>query len=151
LDSLTRLRSSSVDILTSLVATDEGDSFNVRMGANVCHSFFSTLDNVNNAIRDTRLLQEVHKNIHGTWYLLRGLHDVGVTKSDGKREHPERAHSGEVKGGNTSADTERSPVAVNVNTLGNILKGLTLSEGAEAAGVLYDFVASEDITLGVNE
>lgn len=151
LNSLTGLRCSAVDILTTLVATDEGDSFDVRMSANVCHSFFSTLDNVNNAIGNSGLLQEVHKDIHGTWDLLRGLHDVGVTKSDGKREHPERAHSGEVEGGNTSADTERGPVAVNVDTLSNILKGLTLSEGAEAAGVLNDFVASENITLGVNE
>ena len=121
------------------------------MGANVCHSLFSTLDNVDNAIGDSGLLQKVHEDLHGTWNLLRGLHDVGVTERDGKREHPERTHSGEVEGGNTCADTERGPVAVNINTLCHILKGLPLCERAEAAGVLNDFVASEDITLGVNE
>ena len=151
LHSLARLRSSAIDVLTTLVTTDEGNSSDIGMGANVCHSLFSTLDNVDNAIGDSGLLQEVHEDLHGTWDLLRGLHDVGVTKCDGKREHPERAHSGEVEGGNTCADTERGPVAVNINTLCHILKGLPLCERAEAAGVLNDFVASEDITLGVNE
>ena len=121
------------------------------MSTNVCHSFFSTLDNVNNAIGNTGLLQEIHEDLHGAWDLLSGLHDVGVAKSDAKREHPERAHSGEVEGGNTSAHSQRNSVAVKIDTLSNVAKSLALSEGGEAASVFNNLETSENVALSVNK
>jgi|LauGreDrversion4_2_1035121.scaffolds.fasta_scaffold98949_2 hypothetical protein len=121
------------------------------MSADVCDSLFATLNYINDTIGYTRLLQEVQEDLHSSWYLLRGLHNVGVSKSDSKWEHPKRAHGREVERSNTCADTERDSVAVKVNTLGNVFKGLTLSKRSEAASMLNDFITSENITLGINE
>jgi len=151
LNSLSVVRCSTIDVFTCLVATDEGNCLDIGVSADVCDGLFAALDNVNDTIGDTGLLQEVQEDLHSTWDLLRGLHNVGVTEGDSKGEHPQGAHGREVEGGNTSADTERYSVAVEINSLGNVLKSLTLGERSEAACMLNDFIASEDITLSINE
>ena len=110
LHSLAASGCSGVDVLTSLVSTNEGDSSDVGVCANIGNGVFTTLDDVDNAIGDTRLLEQVEEDFHGAGYLLRRLHYVGVSEGDGQGEHPQGAHSGEVEGSNTSADTEGGSV-----------------------------------------
>jgi hypothetical protein len=109
------------------------------------------LNDVNNAVRNARLLQKVKKDLHGTRDLLRGLHHVGVAEGDGQGEHPQRAHGREVEGSDTSADAERHTVAVEIDALGHVAEGLALGKGGEAGGVLNDLEATEDVALGVDE
>ncbi len=151
LHSLAVVRGGSVNVLTSVVASDKRYSLDVGVSADVCHGVSATLDNVDDAIGHSGLLEEIEEDLHGSGDLLRGLHDVGVTEGDGQREHPQGAHGREVEGSDTSAHTEGHSVAVEVNTLGDVAEGLALGEGGEAASVLDDLEASEDITLGVNE
>jgi hypothetical protein len=134
-----------------LVATDERNSSDVGVCADVSNSVFASLNNVNDAIGDTRLLQKVKKDLHGAGHLLRGLHDVGVAKSNGDWEHPKGAHGREIERSDSSANTEGHSVRVEVNALGDVSQGLTLVERGEAASVLNDLEASEHITLGIDE
>ncbi len=50
LNTLSSLTASLVDILTSLISTNEGDRLNVGMSADIGHRLFASLDNVNDAI-----------------------------------------------------------------------------------------------------
>ena len=151
LHSLSVSAGSLVDVLSGSVATNERYSLDVRVSADVGHGVSASLDDVHDAIGHAGLLQEVEEDLHGAWNLLGRLHDVSVTKSDGEGKHPQGAHSGEVEGGNTSAHSQGDSVAVEIDTLCDVAEGLTLSKGGEAAGVLDDFEASENVTLGVNE
>jgi hypothetical protein len=50
LNTLSSLAASLVDILTSLISTNEGDRLNVGMSADIGHGLFASLDNVDDAI-----------------------------------------------------------------------------------------------------
>jgi len=140
----------SVDVLTSGVGTNERDSLDVLMGADLVDSGDTTVDDVDDTIGDTRLLEEVDEDLNGVGDLLGRLEDEGVSADNGHGVHPEGDHSGEVVGGNTGNNTEGNSVGVNINSGGDTLHGLTLEEGSGRARVLNDLVASEDVTLGVS-
>mmetsp|Transcript_103693 Transcript_103693/g.143435 ORF Transcript_103693/g.143435 Transcript_103693/m.143435 type:complete len:366 (-) Transcript_103693:8-1105(-) len=151
LASLTVVARSFVDVLTSRVTTNKRYGSNVGMSADVGDSRSTTLYNVDDTLGDTRLGKQVHQHNSSLRDLLRRLENVSVTKSNGEREHPERNHSWEVEGGNTSCNTKRNSVGVEINTSGDTLEGLTLVKGTEGASVLNNFVTSENITLGIKK
>mmetsp|Transcript_12390 Transcript_12390/g.15808 ORF Transcript_12390/g.15808 Transcript_12390/m.15808 type:complete len:203 (-) Transcript_12390:159-767(-) len=144
-------RSGLVNVLASFVGADKGDTADVGVLADLSDGVTAALHDVDDAIGHARLLQEVDQQLGGASDALGRFQHVGVAEGDAKRVHPERDHGGEVVGGNTSHDTERGPVGVNVDAVGHILSGLALSEGGEAAGVLDDFVAAENISSRVDE
>lgn len=143
--------SSRVNVLAGLVGSDEGHTLDVGVRADLSHGIAATLDNVDNAIRDTCLLEKVNKNLSGAGNALRGLEHVSVSERDAEREHPQGDHSREVVGSDSSHNTERSAVRVDIDASGDALSRLTLSEGAEAAGVLDDLVTTENVASGISE
>jgi hypothetical protein len=117
LDSFAVLSTFFVDVLTSLVRTDEGNGLDGGVIEDIVNSVVATVNEVDNTSRKVNLLNEAGQNVGGTSNLLRWLHHVSVTAGNADREHPERNHNGEVEGSDTSADTNRNSVAVGVNTL----------------------------------
>jgi len=150
LASLSSVRGTFVDVFTGAVGTDEGYSADVFMVADVVNDGLSTLDAVNDTAGNTRLGEEIDDELSGVGDSLGRLDDEGVSGGDGHGVHPEGDHSGEVVGGNTSADTEGGSVRSDIDILGNVGKGLSLHERVERASVLSNFVTTEDISLGIS-
>jgi hypothetical protein len=119
--------------------------------AHLGHGISATLDDINNAIWDTRFLEKVDQNFCSERNLLARFHNIGVSKGNTKREHPKGDHGREVVRANTTHNTEGLTERVNIYTTGNTLNGLTLAKGGEGASVLNDFVAAENITSSVGE
>lgn len=151
LSSLSVLGRKSVDVLSSLVSSDEGDSLDVFMSTDVVDGWLSSMDNVDDSIRNSSFFKEINHLFSGGWDLFRWLEDVGVTTGNGQWEHPEWDHSWEVEWGNTSGDTEWDSVGLDVDVLGNILNSFSHDEGLERASVLNNFVSSEDISSGISK
>jgi hypothetical protein len=142
---------SLIDVLSGSVATHERYSLDVGVSADVGHSVSATLDDVDDAIGHAGLLEEVEEDFHGAGDLLGRLHDVSVTKGDGKGEHPQGAHIGEVEGGYSFTHYQGDSVAVQIDSLGNVAEGLTLGKRGETAGVLDHLETSENVTLSINQ
>lgn len=151
LAALTSGRSTGVDVFTSSVGTNEGNGLDVLMVTNSIDSVVSTMNNIDNTIWHTGLLQEINHDLSGAWNLLGWLEEESVTEGDGKWVHPEWDHGWEVVWGNTSNNTEWFSEGVDVDTGGSTLDGLSHLEGVEGASVLNAFVSTEDITSSVNE
>ena len=64
------------------------------------------MDDVNDAVREPGLLHKTSQNHAGPRDALAGLQHVGVSKSDGEREHPQRDHGREVERADTSNESE---------------------------------------------
>ena len=141
---------SGVDVLTSVVSTNERDGSDELVIADVVDGGLSSLDDVNNTSGDSRSGEHIDDHLGGHGDSLGRLADEGVTGGNGERVHPEGDHSGEVVGGNSSTDTEGDSVGLDINTGGDVVHGLTLHEGVERAGVLSDLITSEDVTHTVS-
>ena len=148
---LTVSAGSSVDVLTSFVCANKAYSLDVRVGADVSHGVATALDHIDDAIGDARLLEQVDQELRCSSDSLGRLEHVGVAKRDREREHPQRDHRREVIWSNASHDSHWLPVRVDVDTCGDTLSRLTLTQGSEAASVLDDFVATEHITSSVSK
>lgn len=117
-----------VDVFSGVVGSDERYGTDVGVIADVIDGLFSSVDDVDNTIWDTALLEQVDDELTGVRNTLGRLADEGVSGGDGQGVHPERYHGGEVVGGNTSTDSKGSSVGLNVNTGSDILESLSLHE-----------------------
>ncbi len=151
LDSLSLLGASVEDVLTSLVATHEGDGAHAGRIAQEVHRVHATVHHLHDTVGDTRLLGELHEDHRGSGVLLRGLQDHGVATRRGGGEHPQGNHGGEVEGADTGGDTEGLAVSVGVQALGQVAEGLTHQVLADVAGCLHDLQATEHITSGIGK
>ena len=143
--------SSLIDVLASLVSTDERYSLNIGVFADLGNGIATTLHNIDDAIRDTRLLEQVNEELSGASNTLRGFEHVSVTECDAERVHPEGDHGREVVRSDTSHDTEWDTVRVDIDASSDALGRLTLSERGEAAGVLDDLITAENITSCISK
>jgi len=131
LGSLSVLGGKSVDVLSSLVSSDEGDGSDVFVSTDVVHSWLSSVDDVDNSIRNSSFLKQVNHEFSGSWDLFRWLKDVSVSAGNGQWEHPEWDHSWEVEWGNSSSNTEWDSVRLDVDIFGNILNSFSHDERLE--------------------
>jgi len=69
-------------MLSSLVASNKGHGSDVFVGANVVHCGHTTVDDVDNTIRDTGLFKQVNADFGSSWDSLGGFKDKGVSESD---------------------------------------------------------------------
>lgn len=115
LDSLAVLATVFVDVFTCLVRTDEGDGSNAGVLDDVVDGIVTTVDQVDDTLRELDVLEELGQKSGGTSNLFGGLQDVGVTAGDTDGEHPKGNHDGEVEGSDAGADTEGDSVTVQIN------------------------------------
>ena len=146
LRTLTMSAGSRVNVLSSRVCSNEADTFDVWVRADLCHGVTATLDDIDDAIGDARLFEQVDHHFCSAWDSLRGLEHEGVAERDRQREHPEGDHGREVVRSDTSHDSKRFSVRVDIDARSHILGSLTLGKRVEAASVFNDLVATENIT-----
>ncbi len=106
LGSLSVLSSSFVDIFSSVISTNEGHSLDIRVNADALGGVEATLDDIENSLGESDLLSQLADLIDGSSHSLGWLQDEGITTGDGKGEHPEGNHHGEVEGGHSSTDSQ---------------------------------------------
>jgi len=150
LDALAICSGASVDVLTSGVGTDEGDSADARIIAEVVDGVMSTVNDVEHTIGETSLLSKASEDERSGRSLLGGLHDHGVTAGVGDGEHPEGNHSREIEGADAGHDTKGLAIRVSVDIAGELLESLTLEVRSKTARVLDDFETTEDGTLSIS-
>ena len=150
LSAFTSSGGSGVDVLSSVVGSDKRDSLDIGVIADVIYGIFSSVNDIDNTGGDSRSGEHVDDEFGGVRNTLGRFADEGVTGGNSKRVHPERDHSGEVVGGDSSADTEGLSVGLDINSSRDVLHGLSLHERGEGASVLGDFVTTEDITHTVS-
>lgn len=98
LDTLSVGRSTGVDVLSSLVGTNERDGLDSWFIQDEVDGVNGSVDDVENSWWETSLLGEFGNDHGGSWISLRGLHDETVASDGGEWETPERNHGREVEG-----------------------------------------------------
>lgn len=150
LDTLAIAGATLMDVVTSLVTSDEANGLDVLVVANKVDSVLGTVNNVQDTSGDAGLLGKLSKDHGGAGVLLRGLEDAGVTDDVGQGEHPERDHGGEVEGSDTGNDTEGLADGVGVH-VGGDLKVITEEQVGDGAGRLDNLKTAEDITTSIGK
>lgn len=150
LDTLSVAGTTVVDVVTSLVASDEGDGLDVLIIADKVDCVPGTVDNVQNTGGDASLLGELGKDHGCAGVLLGGLNNTGVSDDVGKGEHPEGDHGGEVEGGDTGNDTKGLADGVGVH-VGGDLQGVTHEQVRDGASRLDDLETTENIAAGIGQ
>ena len=148
LDALAVGRGAVVDVLTNHVSSDEGEGTDVGVVAKEVNSSLSSVDDVEQTRLENVLSQLGHDGSRSRIQLGR-LQDEGVTSSDGKGEGPEGQHGGEVEGENSSNDSQRLMVGVDINVGGNIVHGLSHHEAGSAAGMLNDLKSADNVSTSI--
>lgn len=137
-----------VDVLTDHVSSDEGDGTDIGVVAKEVNSTLGSVDHVEQTGLEQILTQLGHDGRRSGVQLGR-LQDEGVTSGNGQGEGPEGQHGGEVEGKNSSNDSQRLVVRVNIDVGGNIVHGLSHHEGGSAAGMLNDLKSANNISTGI--
>merc|ERR1719322_527801 len=117
LDSLAIGGSSLVYVSSSRVSTDKGDCSDVRMITDEVDGVMLTVDDIDDTIWHTRLLEKLQQRHAGRGVPLTGLHDVGVAADGGHGEHPQRDHGREVEGRDAGTDSKGRPEGGQVHVL----------------------------------
>jgi hypothetical protein len=151
LDALAVLGGAFEDVFTSGVTTDERNSADVRIVTEEVDGIVATVNNVETTSGKTGFSGPASELHHAVRDTLGGLHQEGVTTSEGHGEHPHGNHGREVEGGDTRANTERLLVSVEVDVSTDVAVGAALDESGDGARVFDDFEAAEDITFGISQ
>lgn len=96
LDTLAVGRAAAEDVLAGLVATDKADSLDGGVVEDKVDSLVSAVDDVDNTLGETSLVDELGEDHGSARVTLRRLENKCVTSNSGNRNTPERNHSREV-------------------------------------------------------
>jgi hypothetical protein len=82
------------------------------------------MDNVEDAVRETRLFQQVCQQNGRARNTFRWLQDEAIAARQRDRKHPHRYHSREIERGDSSYNTQRLPETVAIDARANVLRYL---------------------------
>ena len=107
--------------------------------------FLVAVDDVEHAVREARLLEQLPDQHRGRRIALGRLQDEGVAAGDRHRIHPHRHHGREVERRDAGDDAERLAVGPGVDLRADIAAELALQEMRDAAGEIDDLDAARDL------
>ena len=117
-----------VDVPGDRRGADEAHGRDVRVLEDPVDRDLVALDDVEHAVRDAGLLEQLGQVDRGRGVLLRGLEDERVPARDRVPEHPHRDHRREVERGDPGDDAERLADQVDVDAAGGLLGVAALHE-----------------------
>lgn len=97
LDALAVGGGGGVDVAGDRGGADEGDGGDVRVLQEAVDGDLVAVDDVEDAVGQSGLAEQLGEPEGGRGVLLAGLEDEGVAAGDGEREHPHRHHGREVE------------------------------------------------------
>ena len=95
---------------------------------------FAAVDQVDNALRQSGLLEQFEDVAHRERHALGGLEDEGVAARDRVRQKPERDHPGKVEGHDRGDDAERLANHHFVDAARDVFEVVALHHHGNAAG-----------------
>ena len=136
-------------MLGDRLAADERDRLYPRVLEDAVHRVARAVDDVEDALGQPGLgeqLAELYGRERGP---LGGLEDVGISGDDGDGQRPQRHHAREVERRDGRHHPERVAVGDVVYASGDVADGLAHEQARHPAGELDDLDAAADLATGV--
>ena len=109
------------------------------------------MHDVEDAVRDAGLLEQLGRPVRRGRVLLGGLEHERVAAGERRRPHPHRHHRGEVERRDPGDDAERLPDRVDVDPGRGLLGHAALEQGRDPAGELDHLEPAGDLAERVGE
>jgi len=151
LHALAVVRAGLVDVLRDRRRADEAERLHVGVREQRVHRQLVALHDVEDAVGQAGLLEQLGHEQRGGRVALAGLEDEGVAAGDGHREHPARHHAGEVEGRDAGHHAERLAQRPVVDAGADLVGVVALEQLRDAAGELDDVDAARHLALRVGE
>ena len=140
-----------VDVFGDRRGADETDGPDPRVGQDRIDRFLVAVDDIEHALGQAGLEQELAEPHRHRRIALRRLEDKGVAAGERRGEFPHRDHRREIKRGDAGDDAERLPHREQVDAGTGALGVFALEQVGNAAGELDHFEAALHVALGVGE
>ena len=151
LHALAVVRAGLVDVLRDGRRADEAQRLHVRMREQRVDDDLVALHDVEHAIGQAGLLQQVGDEQRRRRVALARLQDEAVAAGDRDREHPHRHHARKVERRDARDDAERLAQRPVVDAGRDLVSEVALQQLRDAAGELDDVDAARDLALRVGE
>ena len=138
-----------VDVAGDRRRADEADGRDVRVLEDRVDRDLVAVDDVEHAVGDARLVEQLGEEDRRRGVLLGRLEDERVAARDGGREHPHRHHRREVERGDAGDHAERLADLVDVDAGAGLLAEAALEQVRDAARELEVLEAAGDLAQGV--
>ena len=140
-----------VDVLSDRGRADEADCLHDRALEQRVDGDLVAVHDVQHAIGQACLAEEICDEDRGAGVALRGLQHDGVAARDRASDHPERNHDREVEGGDRCDHADGLLDRVHVDAGRNLLVALALQEVQQARSELDVLKAARDLARSVRE
>ena len=144
-------RACLVDVLCDRRRADERHGADARMREDRVDRLLVAVDDVEDAVGQARLGQQLGHPQRKRRVALGRLQDEGIAAGERDREHPHRHHRRKVERRDASADADRLPQRPAVDVGPHVLAELALEQMRNAGGELDDLDPAGDRALGVGE
>ena len=151
LDSLTVRGAGLVDVARDRRRADERDRVDVRVLEDRVDRDLVAVDDVEDAVRDARLLEQLGREDRRGRVLLGRLQHEGVAAGERRRPHPHGHHRREVERRDPRDDAERLADRVDVDPRGGLLGEFALQKLRDPAAELDHLEPARDLALCVRE
>ena len=151
LHALAVLRPGLVDVARDRRRADEADRSDVRVLEDRVDSDLVAVDDVEDAVGQAGLLEQLGGPDRRGRILLGGLEHERVPAGERRRPHPHRDHRGEVEGRDPGDDAERLPDRVDVDPGRGLLGHAALEQVRDPAGELDHLEPARDLAHRVGE
>mmetsp|Transcript_22635 Transcript_22635/g.40310 ORF Transcript_22635/g.40310 Transcript_22635/m.40310 type:complete len:473 (-) Transcript_22635:351-1769(-) len=138
-----------VDIAPGCVRTHEGDGLDVGVIQDAVYGVVRAMDDVEDALRQSRLQSQLGQHHSRAGVLLRRLQHHRVSSSNRQWEHPERDHGWKVERADAAGDSEGLSQRKGVDPGGHVLERLPLHEVSRSARLLHHLQPTKNITARV--
>ena len=145
------LRARLVDVPRDRRRADEAQRRHVGMLEQRVDRHLVAVHDVEDAVGDPRLLQQLGREERGRRILLGRLQHEGVAARDRRRPHPHRNHRREVERRDARDHAHRLADRVHVDPRRDLLRELAFEQGRDPAGELDHLEAAGHLAQGIGE
>ena len=117
-----------VDVARDRGAPHEADRSDIRVLQDGIDRDLVAVDDIEDAVRDARLVKQIGHEVGGRWVLLGRLEDERVARREGRREHPHRDHRREIERGDAGHDAKRLADLVDIHAGAHLLAETALEQ-----------------------
>ncbi len=140
-----------IDVLGDRRRADERQRLDVWMREQRVHGFLVALHDIEHAIGQSRLAQQIGNQQARRRIALRRLQHEGIAAGDCHREHPHRHHHREVERRDAGHHAQRLAQVPVVDAAADVVGEIGLEQVGDAAGEFHHLDAARDFAPGVRE
>ncbi len=144
-------RSGAVDIFRDRRRSDEAHRGDAGMLEDGVDRLLVAVHDLEHAVGQTGLLQQIGEDQRGRRIALRRLQDEAVAARQRDRQHPQRHHRREVERGDAGDDAERLAQREAVDLAADLIGEITLEDLRRPRGELHDLDAARHLAQRVGQ